>query len=139
MSYVRSCSTYLSHCIQWCAAPGTPPFSGEESSPALGVSRKYPAQVCPERKAAGGGKGWGEGSGPELTSFFQGAGRGVSEAVMDPGWQENFNKCRSVGPCVFAPFSSAFTLIWARGHTVQNSTFHQNQYFLVKSLQLLAA
>lgn len=56
MSYVRSCSTYLSHDIQWCV-PSDTPHSSDESSLTLGMSRKYSAQVCPERKAAGGGKG----------------------------------------------------------------------------------
>lgn len=54
--YVRSCSTYWSHGIQWCV-PSDTPLSSEESSLALGMSRKYLTQVCPERKAADGGKG----------------------------------------------------------------------------------
>lgn len=62
--------------------------------------------------------------------FLLGAGRGVSEVVTDPGWQESFNKRRSVGSCVF---SSAFTLTWARGPAMQNSTFRQNQYFFSKA------
>lgn len=134
MSHVRSCRTYLSHCIQWCVAPGTPPFSGEESSPS---GNTQPRSVQGEKQLVGEGVR-GEGSGSDLTSFFQRAGRGVSEAVMDTGWQESFNKCRLVGPYVFAWFSSAFTLTWARGHMIQNSTFHQTQYFLAKTLQLLA-
>lgn len=29
---------------------------------------------------------------------------------MDPGWQENVNKCRSAGSCVLVSFSLVFTL-----------------------------
>lgn len=94
-------------------------FPGKESSPALGASRAYSAHVCPERKAAGGGKFKSEGSGSELTNFLQGAGRGASEAVMAPGCQENFNKCGLAGPYVFALFYSAFILTWARVHTTE--------------------
>lgn len=54
--YVRSCSTYLSHDIQWCV-PSDTPHSSDKSSLTLGMSRKYSTQVCPERKAVGGGKG----------------------------------------------------------------------------------
>lgn len=71
-----------------------------------------------------------------MTSFFQRAGKGISEEIMDPSWQENSNKYRPM--YVFAWFSSAFALTWARGHAIQNSTFNQTQCFLVKSLQLLA-
>lgn len=59
MSYVRSCSTYWSPGIQWCV-PSDTPLSSEESSLALGMSRKYPTQVCPEGNAAGQGKGLGQ-------------------------------------------------------------------------------
>lgn len=48
---------YLSHGIQWCVTPGTPLFSSWKSSPAVGDSRKYPVQVCPEREAPAGGTG----------------------------------------------------------------------------------
>lgn len=132
----RSCSPYWSHGIQ-CCVPSDTRLSSEESSLALGMSRKYPTQVCPERKSSSQEERVrGKRSESEMTSFFQKAGRGLSEKIMDPNWQENFSKYRAI--CAFACFSSEFSLIWGRGCAIQNSTFYQSQYFWVKLLQLLA-
>jgi len=73
-------------------APGIPPLSGEKSSPALGGrGNTHPRFVQREKQLEGKMVG-GKGSASELMSFCQRAGRGVSEAVADPGWQESFNK-----------------------------------------------
>lgn len=68
--------------------------------------------------------------------LLPGAGRRVSEVVMDPGWQESFNKCRSVGPCVFLQHLPRLELEATQCRT-QLSV--KTSIFLVTPQQLLAA